>query len=259
MIAKRRMLATNDGLLIVIASAVIVVSFLPLAPPRREVRLRDASGSMRTYSLLLDDPMLARLRDKQLSRKARDPSSVAMAAVRWQAEVASFYADQTRPAEIAQVAFRDQPDTEWNLVPLRMQHENWVRVRDEAAAEIERWETRDDGLQALESPAPIELGALIPAHRAANDYLIGLGVGLGVALLFAVWSLMAPTLYLSTLKTGGHDIDSDVSAEQAGNAMFDFTFAVPQHWVRVHQSPSVWLRRAAEVALVITAVVMLIV
>jgi hypothetical protein len=253
MIAKRRSLATHDFLLIVIATMVLVVSLLPMAPPRQQVRLRDTGGRMQTYSLLLDDPILDRLRREASRRASPKAVSAALAVARWQAEVANFYAEQTKPPQIQQVSFIDRTDRDMNLLPLRMQHETWLQVRDEAQSEIDRWESGFQRLRILEAPSPIELGALLPAHRPAGVYLLGLLAGFVVAAVFAFWAFLAPTLQVPF---GGKTTPPRRIPVDRG---FDFAFEVPRDWIRVHQSPSVWLRRTAEAVLVIAAIAMLIV
>lgn len=245
MIVKRRRMATHDLVLIVVAAGMIVVSLLPMAPPRRQVRLRDASGDMQTYSLLLDDPTLQRLQAEPSRTPVDSAASAALAVARWQAEVAQFYADQTRPREIMQVSFTDHPDARLNVLPLQRQHQAWLKVRADAEREIERWQNGFDRLQILDSPSSIEVGELIPARRPAHAYLIGLAVGLMVGMLFAIWTLLAPTVQMAKDETATEPQDA-LDPEDA----FEFAFAVPSDWIRVRQSPSVWMRRAAEAALV---------
>ena len=252
MIAKTRQLATHDFILIVITAAVVVVSFLPLSAPRREVRLRDSAGKMRTYSLHIDDPMLDRLSRAESRRATKRSGSAALAVAQWQAEVAGFYAEQSKPAVIQQVSFTQQEDRQSDLTALQMQHEAWLQVRDEAEAKIEQWVAGFERLQILETPSPIELGGVIPAQRPLSAYAIGALGGLIVAAIFALWSFLAPTVHLP--KTISSDQKSvPVDPDRA----FEIAFSIPRDWIRVRQSPSVWLRRAAELTLVIAALVIL--
>jgi len=253
MIAKRRRLAMHDFLLIVIATGVIVVSFLPLAPPRREVRIRDAAGDMRTYSLELHDPTWKRLQAQTAQTRQQKTTSSALAVAKWQAEVAGFYAEQTKPRQILQVSFRDHRDVESENVPMRMQHEAWLRVRDEAQLEINRWENSFQNLQILDTPRAVEIGDFVPPHRTARAYAIALIGGLLVAAVFALWALLAPSIQLPTEPTNE---TNRVPADP--DRAFDFACTVPRDWIRVRQSASVWLRRAAEATLVIVALGILV-
>lgn len=253
MIAKSRQLATHDFILITITAAVVVVSFLPLSAPRREVRLRDAGGEMRTYSLAINSPMLARLEREQSRRTSQRAGSAALAVAKWQAEVAGFYAEQAKPAVIQQVSFDANEADDSKRSSLQLQHETWLKVRDEAEAKIEQWTTGFERLQILETPSPIELGSIIPAHRPLSCYATGLLGGLIVAAIFALWSFLSPTVHLpKSISDDQQSIPVDPDRE------IEFAFSVPRDWIRVRQSPSVWLRRLAELTLVIAASIILV-
>ncbi len=253
MIAKSRQLATHDFILITITAAVVVVSFLPLSAPRREVRLRDSAGEMRTYSLHLDDPMLDRLSREQSRRTNQRAGTAALAVAQWQAEVAGFYAEQSKPAVIQQVSFTQSENEGSRRSPVQLQREAWLQVRDEAETKIEQWATGFERLQILEVPSPIELGGVIPAHRPLGSYLTGVLGGLVVAAIFALWSFCSPTVHIPKSINGNQQ-----SIRVAPDRAFDIAFSVPRDWIRVRQSPSVWLRRAAELTLVIAAMVILV-
>lgn len=253
MIAKSRPLATHDFMLITITAAVVIVSFLPLSAPRREVRLRDSGGKMRTYSLPLNAPMLTRLEREQARRTSHRAGSAALAVAKWQAEVAGFYAEQAKPAVIQQVSFDAKKADDSKLSSLQWQHETWLKVRDEAEAKIEQWTTGFERLQILETPSPIELGGVIPAHRPLSSYGTGIIGGLIVAAIFALWSFLSPTVHLpKSISNERQSIPFDPDRE------IEFAFSVPRDWIRVRQSPSVWLRRIAELTLVIVASIILV-
>ncbi|MGB0598012.1 MAG: hypothetical protein ACPGLY_15100 [Rubripirellula sp.] len=253
MIAKSRQLATHDFLLITITAAVVVVSFLPLSAPRREVRLRDSGGQMRTYSLPINAPMLVRLEREQSRRTIERAGSAALAVAKWQAEVAGFYAEQAKPAVIQQVSFDAKEADDSKLSSLQSQHETWLKVRGEAEAKIEQWTTGFERLQILETPSPIELGGVIPAHRPISSYATGVIGGLIVAAIFALWSFLSPTVHIpKSISNDQPSIPVDPDRE------IEFAFSVPRDWIRVRQSPSVWLRRLAELTLVIAASIILV-
>jgi hypothetical protein len=253
MIAKSRQLATHDFILITITAAVVIVSFLPLSAPRREVRLRDSGGEMRTYSLAINSPMLARLEREQSRRTRKRAGSAALAVAKWQAEVAGFYAEQAKPAVIQQVSFDAMEADDSKRPSLQSQHETWLKVRNEAEAKIEQWTTGFERLQILETPSPIELGGVIPAHRPLGSYATGMIGGLTVAAIFALWSFLSPTVHIpKSISDDQQSIPVDPDRE------IEFAFSVPRDWIRVRQSPSVWLRRLAELTLVIAASIILV-
>lgn len=251
MIAKRRHLATQDFVLIVIAAGIVILSCLPLAPPRRQVRIRLATGQFQTFSMSLDNPLLERLENRLSVPERRPGPSAALAVAEWQAEIAALYAERCKPSEIQQVSFGERRDADTSA-NVQRRYQNWLTLSQEAQAQVDRLE-KEEAREPTASPQPFEMGELIPARRTAKANLAAFLCGVTVALIFGIWSFLAPTVELaSNAKPSGETNETDPART------FDFMFSIPRDWVRVRQSPSVWIRRAAQAALVVGALLVLI-
>ena len=267
MIATNRRIPAHDFLLVAFSVAVIVLSNWPETEPRQLVQLRDRDGTLRQYSLAEKDPTLSKLR-LALEKWAKAGQETRLAVAQWRAELADFYAEKTvappepTPSPIRPAAFRSESrpmdeganreERNAEVVPeSRSQHEYWRAFGQQARVEIEKIQEIRRSRKALEVPQPIVFGALEPGRKPTRAILISPAIGFVVALGFAAWSSLCPTLRLRK-----HGLSSCVaSTEFDGDAASELRLVVPSTWVRIRQPTGVLARWGAMTILSVYAFV----
>lgn len=249
MIATDRRISAHDFLLVAVAVSVIVLSAWPPTQAGLPVQVRQADGTIRSFSVTENDPALANLR-RALERWARAGQETPLAIAQWQAELADFYvaksvaSDSPSPSPIRPVSFRNG-----NAQPTY-----WETKGQQARAEIKRIQEIRRSRTSREVTPPVEIGQLQAGRKPGGAILAATVLGLLTAIGFAGWTFLCPTLRLYQMG----DLQAEAWKNEAESGPAEMQLVVPSDWVRLRQPTSVMIRRAAMGFLTLLAVASLL-
>ena len=251
MFASSRRLNSCDFLLFGSSIALACICLWPRPVDRKLVKVRDADGQTRSYSIAIDDPKLTAITTR-LRQWENQASSRALRTAQWHAEVADYYcqiddkstsANTTEPPPVAQVSFVDseRPDIR------NEDHSFWSQLAESARKRVQREMKRIERDRETTGP-PVVLGSVTKSIGSPAAYPIACFTALATVGLAIRRQRLRPPIEL------GCTVEQPVDP----NDVKVIRLQVPDSWVRIRQPAEVMLWRhlyAVAVGLAIASVI----
>jgi len=270
-------MAIHDFLLVLLSAALLTLLLWPPSSAIRQVDIRRYDGSIQSYQLAANDPKLAKL-EEELQRWSKPKPNSQLAISKWQAELGGFYAERTLPGVKQQEEKRILPVSYYpdhaekretaarEAANLEQQHAYWLDFQRQAVRSVEEEEQRQRQMLSLRSRPSIMIGELRSAPYTRKALVGSSLVGLCVAMLFAAWNYLIPSIQLvkqpseSGRPAGADGSDCDIIEPAESDrqhlresiSSLQFQVMLPAKWLKVHQPLGVWIRQAAYLTLIMS-------